>query len=81
MQRELEVLTLLADGLGSKEIARDLVISPKTVASHVQRILAKLGAHTRAEAIAIAYRDGLVASPGSPDNVAEVTAHLSAVAV
>ena len=80
-QRELEVLTLLADGLGSKEIARDLVISPKTVASHVQRILAKLGAHTRAEAIAIAYRDGLVASPGSPDNVAEVTAHLSAVAV
>jgi DNA-binding NarL/FixJ family response regulator len=79
-QRELQVLTLLAAGLGSKEIARDLVISTKTVASHVQRILAKLGAHTRAEAIAMAYRDGLVTSPGSRDD-AEVTAHLRAVAV
>jgi two-component system, NarL family, nitrate/nitrite response regulator NarL len=80
-QRELQVLTLLAEGLGSKEIARDLVISPKTVSSHVQRILAKLGAHTRAEAIAIAYRDGFVTSAASPDNDAEVAAHLSAVAV
>jgi DNA-binding NarL/FixJ family response regulator len=80
-RRELQVLTLLAEGLGSKEIARDLVISTKTVASHVQRILAKLGAHTRAEAIAIAYRDGVVTSAASPDNDAEVAAHLSAVAV
>ena len=80
-QREFQVLTLLAAGLGSKEIARDLVISTKTVASHVQKILAKVGAHTRAEAIAIAYRDGLVTSPGSPDDDAEVAAHLSAVAV
>jgi DNA-binding NarL/FixJ family response regulator len=80
-RRELQVLTLLAEGLGSKAIAQELVISPKTVASHVQRILAKLGAHTRAEAIAIAYRDGFVMSAASPDDDAEVAAHLSAVAV
>lgn len=81
-QRELQVLTLLADGQGSKTIAQELVISPKTVASHVQRILAKLGAHTRGEAIAIAYRDGLVTSPNGGDtDDADVGAHLSAIAV
>jgi DNA-binding NarL/FixJ family response regulator len=58
--REVEVLQLLADGKRPKEIARDLVISPKTVASHVQHILGKLGAHSRVEAVAIAYREGLV---------------------
>jgi two-component system, NarL family, nitrate/nitrite response regulator NarL len=60
--RELEVLQRLADGKRAKEIARDLVISPKTVASHVQHILGKLGAHSRVEAVAIAYREGLVES-------------------
>jgi DNA-binding NarL/FixJ family response regulator len=74
-------LTLLAEGLGSRAIATDLVISTKTVASHVQRILAKLGAHSRAEAIAIAYRDGLVTIRAlRDDDHAEVAAHLSAVA-
>jgi len=61
-KREYEVLTLLADGRRSNEIARELTISPKTVASHVQRVIAKLGAHTRAEAIAIAYQEGLITS-------------------
>lgn len=70
--RELEVLNLLADGVGPKEIARDLVISPKTVASHIQHILAKLGAHSRAQAVAMAYRGGLVES-GAGDG--EVRAH------
>jgi DNA-binding NarL/FixJ family response regulator len=79
-QRELQVLTLLADGLGSKQIASELVISTKTVASHVQRILAKLGAHTRAEAIAVAYRDGLVRSL-SEESEPDVVAHLSVAAV
>jgi DNA-binding NarL/FixJ family response regulator len=80
-RRELQVLTLLTEGLGSKEIARDLVISTKTVASHVQRILAKLGAHTRAEAIAIAYRDGLITAGASgDDDRPQVSAHLSTVA-
>jgi DNA-binding NarL/FixJ family response regulator len=58
--REREVLELLAGGMRPKQIARELVISPKTVASHLQRVLAKLGVHSRAEAIAIAYREGLV---------------------
>lgn len=58
--RELEVLQLLAEGMAPKEIARGLVISPKTVASHIQHILAKLGVHGRAEAVAVAYREGFV---------------------
>lgn len=78
--RELEVLRLLAEGTGAKQIASELVISPKTVASHVQRIVAKLGVHSRAEAIAMAYRDGLVSVPARTDDEAEVLAHLVAVA-
>src|SRR5262245_21609156 len=58
-ERELEVLQRLADGLRPGEIARDLFISPKTVASHLQHVLAKLGVHSRAEAVALAYREGL----------------------
>ena len=62
--RELEVLTLLSDGLDQMEIAERLVISPKTVGTHIERILGKLGARSRAQAVAIAYRDALV--PASP---------------
>jgi DNA-binding NarL/FixJ family response regulator len=58
--RELEVLTLLSDGLDQTEIAERLVISPKTVGTHIERILGKLGARSRAQAVAIAYRDALV---------------------
>ena len=58
--REGEVLNLLADGLTQTEIAERLVISPKTVATHIQRILGKLGVHSRAEAVSRAYRLGLV---------------------
>jgi two-component system nitrate/nitrite response regulator NarL len=58
--RELEVLMLLGEGLGTAAIADRLVISSKTVATHIQRILSKLGAHSRAEAIVIAYRARLI---------------------
>ena len=58
-KRERDILMLLADGAGQKAIAADLVLSPKTVATHIQRILAKLGAHSRAEAVAVAHREGL----------------------
>jgi DNA-binding NarL/FixJ family response regulator len=58
--REQEVLTLLASGLDQKQIAAELVISEKTVATHIQRLLAKLGAHSRAQAVATAHRQGLV---------------------
>jgi DNA-binding NarL/FixJ family response regulator len=61
--RELEVLALLANGLKPDAIASNLFISPKTVATHIQRILAKLGVHDRAQAVALAYREGLVGTP------------------
>lgn len=64
--REREVLELLAGGMRPKQIARELVISPKTVASHIQRVLAKLGVHSRAEAVAIAYREGFIGLSGPP---------------
>lgn len=59
-RRELQVLELLAEGLGQTEIAERLVISPKTVGTHIERVLAKLGAHSRAEAVALAYRRRVV---------------------
>jgi DNA-binding NarL/FixJ family response regulator len=59
-KRELEVLGLLAEGLSQKEIAAELVISSKTVAAHVQHILGKLGVHSRTQAVAQAYRRGLL---------------------
>jgi DNA-binding NarL/FixJ family response regulator len=58
--RELEVLHLLAEGLDQDEIAERLVISSKTVATHLERILGKLGARSRAQAVAVAYRERLV---------------------
>jgi DNA-binding NarL/FixJ family response regulator len=58
--RENEVLRLLARGLNQTQIAGMLVISPKTVAGHIQRILSKLGVHSRAHAVAVAHQQGLV---------------------
>jgi DNA-binding NarL/FixJ family response regulator len=57
--RELEVLHLLADGEDQHAIARRLYITPKTVAKHIEHILTKLPARSRAEAVAIAYQRGL----------------------
>ena len=58
-KREREVLSLLAGGLPQQEIGRTLVISPKTVSTHIQHILAKLGVHSRAEAVAMAHQQRL----------------------
>jgi len=58
--REVEVLSLLAHGVAAESIADRLVISQKTVSSHLQRVMSKLGVHTRAQAVAEAYRIGLV---------------------
>lgn len=58
--RELQVLRMLADGLGNKQIAAQLAISDHTAKFHVAQILAKLRAVSRAEAVAIAMRRGLV---------------------
>ena len=59
-RREREVLRLLAEGLTNKSIGQVLFISPKTVATHVQRILTKLGVRSRAEAVAFAYQHHLI---------------------
>lgn len=67
-RREHEVLTLLSEGLRWTEIAERLVISPKTVATHAENIRRKLGVSSRAEAIAVAYRDHLLV--GGPPKTA-----------
>jgi HD-GYP domain-containing protein (c-di-GMP phosphodiesterase class II) len=59
-QREVEVLKLLARGLSNKQIAERLVISPKTVANHVEHIYTKIDASTRAAASLFAMRQGLL---------------------
>ncbi|HEY6781119.1 MAG TPA: response regulator transcription factor [Thermoleophilaceae bacterium] len=65
--RELEVLQLLARGLDQGAIAELLVISPKTVSKHIEHVLEKLPARSRAEAVAIAYQRGLVRTPDEDD--------------
>lgn len=54
--REREVITLVAAGRTTNEIADDLGLSPLTIKTHVERILAKYGAPTRAAAVARAFR-------------------------
>jgi DNA-binding NarL/FixJ family response regulator len=54
--REVEVLELLAEGMTQAQIAMQLVISPRTVGTHIQNLLGKLGVHSRAQAVALAHR-------------------------
>lgn len=58
--REIEVLRLLADGVGNKEIASRLGISDHTVKFHISSILDKLGAASRTEAVTLGIRTGLI---------------------
>ncbi len=59
-ERELEVLCLIADGLNNADIAKKLVISEKTVKSHVSNILNKLHLADRTQAAVYAWREGVV---------------------
>ncbi|MGW3168537.1 helix-turn-helix transcriptional regulator [Streptomyces sp. NPDC001153] len=59
--REQDVLRLLARGRSNRQIGEELFISGKTASVHVSNILAKLGAASRTEAVAVAYRRGLIA--------------------
>jgi len=65
--REQDVLRLLARGRSNRQIGEELFITGKTASVHVSNILAKLGAASRTEAVAVAYREGLIAP--------ETTAH------
>ncbi len=58
--RELDVLVLLATGASSADIAAHFTVSTNTLRTHVQRILAKLGAHSKLEAVAIARDNGVL---------------------
>ncbi len=58
--REIEVLAMLADGLGNKEIARQLDISDNTVKFHLSSIFGKLGATNRTEAVMLGMRHGFI---------------------
>jgi NarL family two-component system response regulator LiaR len=61
--REIEVLTLVAQGLSNRDIADKLVLSPKTVKTHVSNILSKLHLADRTQAAIYALKKGLVAPP------------------
>ena len=71
-RRELEVLRLLGFGYSPKEIGRELSVSRKTISTHIQNVLSKLDVHSQAQAVALAFRSGLIDSsethvaPGSP---------------
>lgn len=63
--REQEILQLIAEGLTNGAIASRLFISVNTVRNHVQSILAKLGAHSKLEALSVAIRDGIIDPPSA----------------
>jgi DNA-binding NarL/FixJ family response regulator len=62
-KREREVLVLLASGASTTSVADQLFVSVNTVRNHVQRILLKLGAHSKLEGVAIAVREGVIERP------------------
>jgi DNA-binding NarL/FixJ family response regulator len=59
-RRELEVLSVMAEGVSDKELAARLFVSLNTVRKHTQNIIRKLGAHSKLEAVVIAVREGMI---------------------
>jgi DNA-binding NarL/FixJ family response regulator len=64
-EREREVLLLVARGRSNQEIADELVISPHTAKTHVNRIMSKVSAHDRAQLVILAYESGLLEPGGA----------------
>ena len=58
--REVEVLQLISDGLVNREIGQRLFLSEETVKSHVRHLLSKLQARSRAHAVAVGFRRGII---------------------
>ena len=58
--REIEVLQLISEGLVNREIGQRLFLSEETVKSHVRHLLAKLQARSRAHAVAVGFRRGII---------------------
>lgn len=58
--REVEVLQLISDGLVNREIGERLFLSEETVKSHVRHLLAKLQSRSRAHAVAVGFRRGII---------------------
>ncbi|MGZ8629934.1 MAG: LuxR C-terminal-related transcriptional regulator [Actinomycetota bacterium] len=65
-RREREILQTLSAGASTADVAEAFGISPLTVQSHVKNILAKLGVHSKVEAVRIAWRHGLATTSHSP---------------
>lgn len=59
-QREREILERVAHGHSIEDISSELLLSPHTVRTHIKNILRKMGAHTRAHAVAMAISEGLI---------------------
>ena len=57
------MLTLVADGRTNRQVGSELFISEKTVSVHLSRVMAKLGAASRTEAVSLAYSRGLLTPP------------------
>ena len=62
-RRQHEILVLVSEGLSTKQIARELWLSPATVRNHVAAIMIALGTHSRLEAVSTARRAGLLRCP------------------
>jgi PAS domain S-box-containing protein len=73
--RQLEILELIAAGLSTTEVARELTLSSETVRNHLRNAFAELGVHTRVEAIVTAQRLGLLAAPALGPHVSEDGVH------
>lgn len=74
--RQLEVLTAVATGAGNREIAEELFLTQRTVAAHVEAILTRLDAPSRAGAAAKATAAGVLLPSGRPDSVRSLSAVL-----
>jgi DNA-binding NarL/FixJ family response regulator len=68
-KREREIMDLLAQGLTGEDVADKLVLSSETVKTHIRNAMAKLEAHTRVHAVAIALREGYISPPAEQDEL------------